>query len=97
MLAELTRLRQICCDPSLILEDYLLTNLVNLPKAEAVRERYAPAYGEAFANRMYQAYIADERYLRAAWDVMGETYIRDVLQIADAEAEAFRQTVLDKA
>lgn len=77
-----------------ILEDYLKTNEVNLPKALRIREQLAATHGEAFAARVYQAYIADERYLRAAWDAMGTDYLRETLRIGDPLLEAFRETVL---
>ena len=78
-----------------ILEDYLKTNLVNLPKAARIRDRLAPVRGQAFADSVYRAYIADERYLRSAWEVMGENYLRDSLRIGDSLIEAFRRKALE--
>ena len=80
-------------DRGVILEDYLRTNEVNLPKAIAVRQR-AAARGEAFAESLYQAYIADERYLRAAWAAMGDGYITRMLGIPEEDIARFRETVL---
>ena len=80
-------------DRGVILEDYLRTNEVNLPKAIAVRQR-AAARGEAFAESLYQAYIADERYLRAAWTAMGDGYITRMLGIPEEDIARFRETVL---
>ena len=77
-----------------ILEDYLKTNLVNLPKAAAIREQLLVTRGEAFADSVYQAYIADEKYLRAAWDAMGEDYLHDALRLDDGVVRAFRRKVL---
>ena len=77
-----------------IMEDYLKTNQINLPKAAAIRERLVPTHGEAFAERVYRAYIADEDYLRAAWETMGKDYLRDALRIDDGVIRAFRQSVL---
>jgi protein-tyrosine phosphatase len=38
--------------------------------------------------------VADERYLRAAWDAMGENYLTGALGISPAEIGAFREQVL---
>ena len=77
-----------------IMEDYLKTNLVNLPKAIRIRERLIPTHGEAFAGRVFQAYIADERYLRSAWEAMGNDYIRNILGIDENSIQAFQKAVL---
>ena len=77
-----------------IMEDYLKTNQINIPKAAVIRERLVPTHGEAFAERVYRAYIADEKYLRAAWEAMGKDYLRDTLRIDDDVIRAFRQSVL---
>ena len=82
-------------DRGAILEDYLKTNLVNLPKAAAMRERMTETHGREFAENVYQAYIADERYLRAAWDAMGGDYIRGRLRIGSRAIDDFRNTVLE--
>ena len=77
-----------------IMEDYMKTNLVNLEKARKMREKVLAERGEAEAESIYRAVIADPAYLEAAWDAMGENYIRDCLQIDDAMIGAFRQTIL---
>ena len=82
-------------DRELILEDYLKTNLINKPKAERVREQLLQTHGQEMADAAYQAYIADERYLRSAWEEMGSDYIRGRLGIPEAELEAFRKTILE--
>ena len=82
-------------DRAVIMEDYLKTNQVNIPKAEAIRERMAETRGKEFADRVYQAYIADERYLRAAWDAMGEDYITGKLGIDERTIRDFRAAVLE--
>ena len=82
-------------DRELILEDYLKTNLINRPKAEKVREQLLQTHGQEVADAAYQAYIADERYLRSAWEEMGGDYIRGRLGIPEAELEAFRKTILE--
>ena len=81
-------------DRDAILRDYLETNRTSLLRARGVYERLLPIRGEIFARSVYRAYVADERYLRAAWDAMGENYLTDTLQIPQAEIEAFREQVL---
>ena len=81
-------------DREIIREDYLKTNLVNLPKAIAIHDRLLPTHGQAFADRVYQAYIADEAYLNSAWEAMGNDYIRNVLKIDDITLREFRSRVL---
>ncbi len=82
-------------DRETILQDYLKTNLVNIAKAEAIKAKLVGSHGEEFADSVYRAYIADERYLRSAWDAMGPDYIHDVLGLSEEELEAFRDTVLE--
>ena len=82
-------------DREAILADYLETNRTSLRRAQAIYDRLAPEHGETFARSVYQAFIADERYIRAAWEAMGEDYIGGTLGIARAEVEAFREKVLD--
>ncbi len=81
-------------DRDAIMEDYMKTNLVNLPKAVSIHDRLSVTHGKEFADSVYQAYIADEKYLRAAWDAMGEDYIKAVLHIDDGMICRFRETVL---
>ena len=83
-------------DRAAILADYLRTNEVNLPKARALRLQ-AAAHGEAFAESVYRAYLADERYLRAAWEAMGSGDPAERLGIPAGGLEAFRRTVLEPA
>ncbi len=68
---------------------------MNLPKATKIREQVLATYGPVYADRVYQAYIADERYLQAAWEAMGEDYLRNTLQIGDSLIDAFRKAVLE--
>jgi len=81
-------------DRSVILEDYLKTNLVNMPKAIKIHERLLAKHGKEMADSVYQAYIADERYIRAAWEAMGKDYIAQKLEIREDEIEPFRSKVL---
>ena len=82
-------------DRDTILEDYLKTNLINITKAEAVREKLLATHGAEMAESAYQAYIADERYLRSAWEEMGNDYITGRLGISEETLEAFRKTILE--
>ena len=84
-------------DRDTIMADYLKTNEVNLPKAVMIREKLLPTHGQAFADSVYQAYIADERYLQAAWESMGSNYIADILKIPDSTVLHFREKVLAPA
>ena len=83
-------------DRDAIMRDYLETNRTALLRARGVYERLLPLRGEVFARSVYRAYVADERYLRAAWDAMGENYLTDALGIPQAEIDAFREQVLAK-
>ena len=82
-------------DRDTIMEDYLKTNLVNLPKAAAIREKLAAERGQEFADSVYQAYIADEKYLRSAWEAIGDVSLPEKLGISAEAVEAFRNTVLE--
>lgn len=81
-------------DRETIQADYLVTNQTNLAKAKAVYDRILPLRGEAFAQSVYRAYIADERYLQAAWDAMGEDYLHAALGLEDSLIQSFRGRVL---
>ena len=78
-----------------IMRDYLETNRTSLLRARGVYERLLPLRGEVFARSVYRAYVADERYLRAAWDAMGENFLTDTLHIPQQEIDAFREQVLE--
>ena len=82
-------------DREAILEDYLKTNLVNMPKAISLRDRLSVSHGKEYADRIYQGYIADESYLRAAWAAMGDAYITESLRIPEEQIRAFRAAVLE--
>ena len=83
-------------DRETILEDYLETNKVNIPKARAMYEQVLAEKGPAVAENIYQAYIADENYLYAAWEVMGDNYLRDMLGFSAAQIRKFRSQVLEE-
>ena len=78
-----------------IMRDYLETNRTSLLRARGVYERLLPLRGEVFARSVYRAYVADERYLRAAWDAMGENFLTDTLHIPQQEIDVFREQVLE--
>ena len=82
-------------DRTVILEDYLKTNIVNRPKAAAIRAKVAEERGEEIAESVYRAYLADERYLRSAWEAMGDRFISEKLGIGAEAIAAFRNTVLE--
>ena len=71
------------------------TNQINLPKAISIRDRLIATHGKEYADSVYQAYIADERYLKAAWDAMGENYISEKLGIEEKTIQKFRTVVLE--
>lgn len=78
-----------------IMEDYMKTNIVNLPKAERMRDELTVSHGEDYAESMYQAIIADETYLQAAWDAMGDDYIGSRLGIGEERIRRFREIILE--
>jgi protein-tyrosine phosphatase len=83
-------------DRETILEDYLETNKVNIPKARAMYEQVLAEKSPAVAEKIYQAYIADKNYLYAAWEVMGDNYLRDMLGFNAAQIRKFRAQVLEE-
>lgn len=84
-------------DRKMIMEDYLKTNLVNMPKAVRIREHLLITHGKEMAEAAYKAYIADERYLQAAWKAMGENYIGERLGINVGLADRFRAEILESS
>lgn len=87
-------LRILGVSDDVILKDYLETNKVNLPKAEALYKKILSSAGEEVARGVYQAYIADEKYLKAAFNQMGDNFIEDKLKIDRETIEEFRNRVL---
>ena len=78
-----------------IMDDYLKTNLVNIPKAIKIHDQLLKTHGREMADSVYKAYIADEKYLESAWKAMGEDYIGMKLAIQEVELEEFRAKVLE--
>ncbi len=77
-----------------IIEDYLKTNIVNIPKAIRMRDEVLKTEGKEVAERVYKTIIADEAYLSAAFDEMGSDYIREGLGIDESAILRFREKVL---
>ena len=83
-------------DRETIMEDYLKTNLVNIPKAAEIHDRLLETHGKEFADSVYRAFIADECYLKSAWKAMGDNFITEKLGIDREEIEAFRKLILEE-
>ena len=83
-------------DRETILEDYLKTNLVNIPKAAEIHDRLLETHGKEFADNVYRAFIADESYMRSAWKAMGDNFITEKLGISREAIEAFRDKILEE-
>ena len=81
-------------DRETIMKDYLKTNEVNYEKAVKAKEELAESKGEEFAEGIYQALIADESYLQAAWNVMGDDFY-DRIGISKDKVEEFKRRVLE--
>ena len=77
-----------------IMADYLKTNDLCVPRARQVYGRALEARGKDFAERVYRAYIADEKYLSAAWDALGPDPVTRRLKIGEEQLEAFREKAL---
>lgn len=84
-------------DKNTILEDYLLTNEVDGPKAEMYYQKVLEAgKPEAYALSVKNAFLAKEEYFNAAFDVIDkeyggvDKYIRDGLNISEEIIEKFR-------
>ncbi|MCR5610775.1 MAG: tyrosine-protein phosphatase [Clostridiales bacterium] len=79
-----------------IVLDYLKTNLINIPKAEHLKEQLKGIYGPEFADKVYRAMIADESYLKSAWTQMGKNYLEETLGISGETVQRFRSIVLEE-
>jgi hypothetical protein len=76
------------------MEDYLKTNIVNMPKAIAMRQQYL-SYDKEMADMLYRAYIADASYLEEAWKEMGNDYFKAKIQLDEKLLEGFRDKLLE--
>ena len=83
-------------DRETIMEDYLKTNLVNIPKAAEIHDRLLETHGKEFADSVYRAFIADECYLKSAWKAMGDNFITEKLGIDREKIEVFRKLILEE-
>ena len=83
-------------DRETIMEDYLKTNLVNIPKAAEIHDRLLETHGKEFADSVYRAFIADECYLKSAWKAMGDNFLTEKLGIDVEEIETFRKLILEE-
>ena len=81
-------------DRKSIMEDYLKTNDYALPKAKKIREEALARGGEEYADATYKVFIADENYLKSAWEAMGDNYINDKLKLDKDIIENFKKQVL---
>ena len=81
-------------DEETIRSDYLFTNKVNVPKAKALYERLKNEVGEEIAMAAYKAFVADEEYLDAALDNMGDDFIEKTLGITHDRVEEFKRNIL---
>lgn len=83
-------------DRSVIMEDYLKTNIVNIPKAENLREKIRAERGDEFAESIYRAFIADPAYLEGAWSsIDSNPHFFEQLGISEEEIARFRAQVLE--
>lgn len=84
-----------------IVEDYLLTNETNVPKAQAAYQQLlAIGKPEGMAEAVKNIFLAKESYLNAAFEVIGkqfggmENYLREGLGIPEETILRFREKVL---
>lgn len=88
-------------DRDTIMEDYLLTNEVNGPKAERFYQLVLSKGGtDAEAHAVRKAFLADKAYLSAAFSAVDEQYegrdafLHEGLGIPQATIDNFRESVL---
>lgn len=88
-------------DRRTIMEDYLLTNRVNAPKAERYVQRMrAAGRSEAEAEAIRDVFLAREEYLNAAFSAIDAQYadtdafLRDGLKLSQALIDRFRSVAL---
>ena len=79
-------------DEKTIREDYLFTNKVNKAKAEKIYQKVFEETGsEEVAASVYRAFIADEKYLDAALNNMGENFFEKKLKLDPKKIEKFKE------
>ena len=86
-----------------IFEDYLLTNRVAVPEAEAVCARLlAKGHPAEAVQQVYEAFIAREEYLAGVFDALDKGFggvpgfLREGLQLPETLLKSFREAVLEK-
>ena len=83
-------------DRTTIMEDYLKTNKVSIPKAMGIRERVRLERGDEVAESVYRAFIAERGYLEGAWKVMDEDgHYMESLGLSEEDVARFKETVLE--
>ena len=81
-------------DREKIVKDYLLTNQYNAEKAKSMYEYALSHADEKTAQRVYQAFVADEKYLNSAFEAMGDDYLYQVLKLDKEKVDNFKNKVL---
>lgn len=91
-------------DRSAIMEDYLLTNRVNAPKAERyARQMRAAGKSEMEAAAIRDVFLAKREYLSAAFSAIdaqfsdADAFLRDGLSLSEELIDRFRSSVLASA
>ena len=89
-------------DRSAIMEDYLLTNRVNEPKAERYAQQMrAVGIAEMEAAAIRDIFLAKEAYLDAAFSAIDaqfsntSAFLRDGLNLSEEMIDRFRSSVLE--
>ena len=81
---------------SVIMEDYLKTNVTSIPRAEGIREKVRLERGDEAAEGVYRAFIAVRSYLEGAWEVMdADPDFWEKLGILQEELDRFREFILE--
>lgn len=81
-------------DRDIIMADYMKTNDLWEPRARQIYIKALTTRGRAFAEAAFGVYIADKRYLSAAWDALGPDPVRARLGIGEEQLRTFREKVL---
>ena len=81
-------------DEDTIMKDYLETNKTNVDKAKGIYDHIMESGNKEIAESVYKALIADERYLNAALEHMGDDYIDEVLKLDQEKIRNFKDRML---
>ena len=89
-------------DISVVREDYLMTNIAAVPRAQAQYQRIVDATGDiARAERVRRLFIADGAYFDAAVEAIEKQsgsvdgYIRERLGVSEEKKRAFMEKVME--